>query len=277
MKLAIAIIHGIGVQKHDYADDFINKIKESYRKSGKNPDEDLLFVPIYWQNLLSSREKELFRKLESKTNWKGLRSFFINFAADALVYQPSEQPNSVYKDIHRVIDRTFKEIYKRIPIHTPLAIISHSLGTVIASNFLWDCQNPTSDGAKNTEISIESISLASRLSLFVTMGSPLPVWSLRFPGGGKPITFPGETALVSSIWLNLYSKNDIIGHPLKSINHQYYKLDNLVDKSIRVGGIFTFWNPACHMDYWTSKKVITLITELILGMTSSIWIRKECE
>lgn len=273
MKLVIVIIHGIGTQTHNYADSFIEKLKESYEKSGNSAKTDLLFVPVYWQDILSKAENLLTTKITS-LKLRLLRSFLIKFLADALVYQPTDEANNVYKQIHKRLEYNFRHIYSNTPLHTPILIIAHSLGTVIMSNFIWDCQNASSDGAKILNLGMEAIAVSNRISGIVTMGSPLAVWSLRFPNGGDPIAFPGETGLTTGKWLNIFSPFDVIGYPLKVINNQYYSKENIFDIKLKVGNILTFWNPACHTAYWDSKKVINMITNLIFEMVSSTCVEK---
>jgi hypothetical protein len=258
MKIAVAIIHGIGRQNKTYADEFIKTINQSYQKlTGKN---GLVFESICWQEEIQPIEDQLFDKID-KLGWKLLRSFFVGYVGDALCYQPSSNDqHGFYTTVHEAIDRSLKKLYYLVDKDSPLCIISHSLGTIVASNFIWDVQN----GCKTFKPSQETIDLVSRLKLFYTMASPLAVWSMRFPNGGTPITINKD-----SNWYNLYAHNDIISSPLKLINQHYEYMSNLYDIKLRIGGLLFGWNPMSHNSYWDSviviKHIVTNLAKLANG------------
>jgi hypothetical protein len=87
------------------------------------------------------------------------------------------------------------------------------------------------------------------------MGSPLSVWSLRFPEGGSPISLS-----TPANWYNLYNTNDVISSPIKIINQHYKLMPNLFDVHIKVGNWKDSWNPAAHNAYWNSSSVINHIS-----------------
>lgn len=66
-KIAVAIIHGIGEQKPEFADKMITLIKDKFQKEisklTDEPDLELVVQPIFWSELFAERENELFQKL----------------------------------------------------------------------------------------------------------------------------------------------------------------------------------------------------------------------
>lgn len=243
MPIAIAIIHGIGRQDKSYADGFISNIFSEYFKVTQR--DDVYFESICWQEDIEPLEDELFQKL-NHLGWPFLRSFFIGYAGDALSYQPSNQGTVGFYDIvHKTVSAGLNNLYHRAGPDAKLCLISHSLGTIVASNYIWDCTI-----GKTQNYCLESQALLSNMQLLYTMASPLAAWGLRFPEGGSPISLP-----TGSKWFNLYTKNDIISSPLKIINQQYQCMPNLEDVQMFIGNPLTCWNPMSHNAYWDSKLV----------------------
>jgi hypothetical protein len=170
MKILVVIIHGIGMQDKAYADSFIKKIEQKYGKG------NLIFEPICWQEDIQPLEDALYKK-EEKLGWRKLRKFLIGYAGDAICYQQSIKERTFYNIIHDKLDRAISKIHN-LEGKIPLVIISHSLGTIVASDFVWDCQHGINGVSK------ESIEMVDGLELFYTMGSPLAKWSLMFEDGG---------------------------------------------------------------------------------------------
>jgi hypothetical protein len=185
----------------------------------------------------------------------------------------------------------------------PLIFIGHSLGCHIISSFLWDInrykqltvdelQN-LSDPADMAEAKyVQSISRFRQLDTvarLVMMGSNMPLFTFTFgpqkvypvshsPYEFKEPAFPGRS-LPQNIydqekWLNFYSKNDLLGYPLKPLNNIYDAEKRLKDIPVKSEGwlkSFGLFSPlntkAAHTGYWTNKKVIrdtaSMLVELI--------------
>lgn len=246
MNICIALVHGIGRQNDEYADRFIDRVKRLYTETcGQH---NLVFEAVCWQDEIEYVEDDLLRKYydmpwkgQKALGWWDLREFFIRYAGDAICYQPIGD-SSAYNRIHAVMDQSFSKLYNASP-DSPLVVISHSLGSIVASNFIWDCQH-----GKN---SLESRQMVDKMELLYTMGSPLSVWSLAYEDGGVPIDIPDF-----SKWYNLYSPYDILSYPLKPVNSRYGEMANLHDKRMLVGGLLGKFTPASHIAYWDSKSVI---------------------
>jgi hypothetical protein len=119
--------------------------------------------------------------------------------------------------------------------------ISHSLGTVIASDFAWEAEKPGKFLDGNV-----------KLNNFFTMGSPLPLFSLQFSG---PLMFNKPLAIQDAAgrWVNIYDNDDPIAYPLKCLNDAYDKTV-LADKEVNVG-----WFGIAHVNYWKSDKVARIM------------------
>ncbi|MUT68686.1 chemotaxis protein [Paenibacillus sp. NEAU-GSW1] len=269
--LAVIVIHGLGAQEQNFADRFIERLKKRYTKvtGESDPGRHLVFKPIYWAKLLEDKEDELQRKMfqPSAVRYKWLREIVIHYLADAVAYQPLENHNNIYKEVNGTISRALNALSAQIGGDAPLCVISHSLGTVIASNFFYDLQYSSAcERVDSTHSgSTSPLERGETLSLFYSCGTTLPLWSLRYSGFDRPIHVPTEQMKVDAPnvtgeWINFYDKDDILGYPLKPI-HEAYEKAVREDIRVNVGGWLTGWTPLSHNGYFNSSKVINRMVE----------------
>src|SRR5688572_14306584 len=146
-KIAVAIIHGIGVPDPGFADGMIAELRERLNDhlsvDGTSADEAVAFEPVLWAPVLQGRENILWEKIKASNSvdFVKLRRFIIDFAADALAYQPTPHDQGAYLGVHRIVAQAIKTLGEKAGPKAPLVIIAHSLGTVIASNYLYDLLN----------------------------------------------------------------------------------------------------------------------------------------
>ena len=273
-KIAVAIIHGIGKQDPNFADGMAWELKDRFaREIGneiKDPASDLAILPVYWAPVLQGAEEELWKRMKraGELDFTTLRRFLVDFAADAIAYQPTPTDRRIYDGIHE----TFAEILNRLAAEAgqkaPLCVIAHSLGSVIASNYFYDLQHPErSLIARNVKKRIGNTPLerGKTFALFYTLGSPIAIWSLRYPNFGVPIAVPSPELSkyypnLKGEWVNFYDEDDVIGYPLKTLNEAYRKAIK-ADRQINAGGLLSSWNPASHLGYWTDNDVTKPIAQ----------------
>src|SRR5262245_30953825 len=220
--LAIAFLHGIGRTEPGYSDWMRQAVARRFRRllgrESADPSAQLVFEEVNWTAALQHREDRLWTRLlpDGPMRYKSLRRFLVDFAADAIAYQPSPSDRTAYDAIHRVVSGRLARLKERAGPEAPLCVIAHSLGTVIASNFLYDLMKRERSFMHPTVRAIlgdSPLELGETLTRFVTMGSPISLWSLRYPGFGRPIRIPP-----GAVWLNLYDPDDVIGYPLRPLN-----------------------------------------------------------
>ncbi|AFZ33586.1 MULTISPECIES: hypothetical protein [Cyanophyceae] len=242
-KVAVAIIHGIGTANPKFAEEndpemftsgMAKKLK--YRFStlvGEKPedaDSKLAIKAVYWALVLQDLQDKLYRdlRIDRLNDFWGLRYFVFHSLADSIGYQiTSSAPNSerdIYDGVHKCFAATLAELAQpdNAGSKAPLCIIGHSLGSVIASNYIWDLQK------KKAKIEIGSTPLeqGETLTLFYTFGSQIALWGLRHNDFGTPIKLPPPQLSqhypnLGSEWLNFYDRDDVLGYPLKAMNEQY--------------------------------------------------------
>ncbi|XEC95763.1 chemotaxis protein [Paenibacillus tarimensis] len=267
-KVAVMILHGMGSQKEDFADSFADSLKEMFGKvTGGNPSANtsLAIEPVHWADVFEGREQRLYDSLAPyKLNYNLLRRFVIHYLADAIAYQPVETQGQNYDAVHDTISQALNRLSSKAGPAAPLCVISHSLGTIIASNYFYDLQYPSSrqPGIINPSSPLEN---GHTLTLFYSFGTTLPLWSLRYQDFDKPIHVPCQHAKkyypgLEGEWVNYYDKDDILGYPLRIVDPAY---ENCVkeDIEINVGNWLTSWNPFCHNGYFTSETIIRRIAE----------------
>jgi hypothetical protein len=278
-KLAVAVIHGIGTQPKEFATAITGELD---RRCRKVCGEDIAIEPVYWAPVLGGVEKRLWAKLEKggKMRWTDVRQFMIDFVADAFAYQITQHDRRAYDGIHARFAKTLKRLSRRAGKDAPLCVIAHSLGTVIASNFIYDLQAPPRKELISPEVGSvmgdTPLERGETLALFYTMGSPLALWSLRYSAFGKPIRVPDRRLkrhyphlLGQAEWVNFYDADDVVGSPLKSLNSAYGRFVTR-DQEINAGGLLTGWNPLSHLNYWTDKDVLDPIADKLISVWKTV-------
>jgi hypothetical protein len=161
------------------------------------------------------------------------------FAAESICDIVAYRNKVNYREIHNCLEQGIRGLCSEA---TPAVItfISHSLGTVIASDLIYDAQEGLNNRSK-----------AFRCSNFFTLGSPLALFSLQCgpQGFSKPITIEDENGR----WVNILDPDDPIGYKLKALNDAY---DKAVFADCEVNtGLFG----VSHLKYWDNRTVQRII------------------
>lgn len=281
-KIAVAVIHGIGKASPEFKDKnnpekfaggIARKLKSQVAKL-LGEDEQLIdskfeIEAIYWAPILQNIEDELSRRLELDKlgNPLGLRDFIIHSLADSIGYQITPKHREIYDNVHQVIADTLKQLAQKAGSKAPLCIIGHSLGSVIASNYIWDLQNDV----MQIEVGNTPLEQGETLALYYTLGSQIALWRLRYTDFGTPITIPSPKLSnhypnLEGEWVNFYDKDDVLGFPIKAINDKYNAAVK-ADIEVNAGNILTNWTPFSHNAYWTDDEV----TKPIAMALAKIW------
>ncbi|AFC33253.1 hypothetical protein PM3016_6638 [Paenibacillus mucilaginosus 3016] len=143
-SLAVLIVHGMGQQKEEYADELKEQLADAYRLRSEDPEASthLCMEAVQWSHVFESGEQELFERLVRRHDlrYQGLRRFIIHYLADAIAYQPVETAEHNYDAVHHTISGALRRLSERCGPAAPLCVIAHSLGAVIASNYFYDLQ-----------------------------------------------------------------------------------------------------------------------------------------
>jgi hypothetical protein len=278
--IAIAFIHGIGRTQPGYSAPMQRALTRRFASliggEAGDPGSQLIFEEVSWSAALQNREDLLWSKLSpaGPMRFGRLRRFLVDFAGDAIAYQPAPSDRTAYDAIHRELAGSLTRLASRAGPRAPLCVIAHSLGTVIASNYIYDLlkpQNSFMHSSVRSMIQGTPLERAETLALLFTMGSPLALWSLRYSEFGDPIRLPLAALArhhpgLRASWINFYDADDVIGYPLRPLNAAYRDAVT-EDRSVDVGSIFTRWNPFSHVGYWNNGNV----ADAIAGSLAAAW------
>ncbi|MGH7422891.1 MAG: hypothetical protein ACREJ1_04345 [Candidatus Methylomirabilales bacterium] len=139
-------------------------------------------------------------------------------------------------------------------------------GSKPSCNYFYDLQHPQRPliaARVKKKIGDTPLERGETFTLFYTLGSPIAMWSLRYPNCGIPIEVPSPGLSkhypdLAGEWVNYYDEDDVIAYPLKTLNEAYRKAIK-ADREINAGGLLSSWNPVSHLGYWTDNDVTTPI------------------
>ena len=295
-KLAVALVHGVGNPSPDFADGMIAKLEARCQRQAKLagvPAPDVAFEPVFWSDVIQARQDELWRRAGGKAEGKdalafhAMRQFILNYASDTIAYQRTPSSRHVYEGIHAAMARALRRLADRAGPDAPLCVIAHSLGSVIASDYLFNLQAEAKDPVANAlpppvmEVmgwDPTPLERGETLAQLFTLGSPIAIWSLRHHHAdpaqdyGTPVAVPSPAmarhhpALAvpgpGVGWVNMYDRGDVIAYPLRDLNAAYAKA--VTDVQVRVGNPLASRTPLSHTEYWTDDDVVRPIAQALL-------------
>ncbi len=161
------------------------------------------------------------------------------FAAESVCDIVAYRNKANYRQIHHCVEQGVRRLGAGAA-SAAITFISHSLGTVIASDFVYDAQESLNNRSKDF-----------RCANFFTLGSPLALFSLQCgpDGFSKPIAIEDENGR----WVNILDPDDPIGYNLKGLNDAYDKVVS-ADCEVNTGGF-----GISHLKYWENRTVQRVI------------------
>lgn len=273
--LNVLIVHGIGIQarQRTYARPLENGIRRAFdRVIGRLPIPDippdsaraetaLRFEPVCWDPI-TQRPQDALQQVLFGTPWLlqrlsltgRLRSQIVGLVGDVIAYEAGPN-NPVYAAIHAEVARGLDALgADRNGDHAPLTIIGHSLGSVIASDYVWDQTH-----GETHHLDRHGLALVN----MVLLGSPMALYALRGNAGGGPesiresLSAPVKLDPAGGWWLNLFDQQDVIACPLEPI--EAYHRAGVIDCAVNAGTWLTGWNLGSHTGYWRCQRVATII------------------
>ncbi len=278
-KIAVAVIPGVGKRdQREYEKEAILPLQEQL---SRHVQGDVVIELINWTHILEERQNKLrsrFDESDRDVDFGKLRHFFVSLITDIIVYQPDGEESSVYQKIHKVMAQGLQKLSQSAGEDAPLVIVSHSLGAVIASNYMRELQNASAQNNKVTTHTSQSPSTplekGETFAQFYTFGTFLPLYSVRHETFTDPVQVPSpqfqkriqddNVSLTTSPWINFYDRDDIFSLPLGFINDAYQQMVD--DREVSVGGWLKSWNPLSHLEYWGDQSVLDPIVEGITAL-----------
>ena len=268
MKLGVLLVHGIGAEHPQWAREIIPKVEKAVLSEVRKllpghppltPADLLAIESVYWAGELNERQQILEARLKQAqdpprfTLWLWVRwlrrkerEFVSRSVADLIGYLDEKVERSVHGQMGQALERLAARTGAGSAAKMPLTIVSHSLGTVISSDYVYDQVKRRKMEGKS------GFHEKSALENFFTVGSPLALFSLKYGGPDafqNPISVEGPRGR----WVNIRDANDPIGMPLKTLNEAY---DRVVLKDARVhAGLYL----VSHQRYFRSRGTLKII------------------
>jgi hypothetical protein len=264
MRHYVVFVHGIGEQKKGSYADFGQRLRSAFEKKlqkSRKPipaGETLVWEEAYWADVTQPDEQKMMSRIGMGSK---LRRFFIESLGDVVAYSRLPYPPDKYDEIQKRFSETILRLSRKAQqesgTHISLTVIGHSLGSVIASDGIYNLTK------------IEGLPANVTIDRFFSMGSPIAVFGLRYglENFVKPIR--------PKIWINFFYPQDLIAYRLKTLNSAYETAVS-EDISLPPGGANFFSSASrrletllplvgmvSHSWYFTDKKVINKIAEIL--------------
>lgn len=269
-KINVIIVHGIGKPSPGYAQKLIKGLTEKFNlalqerlRTTENQSYNIVIREIIWDDVLAVNQDKLAALLKKgfvEHRPKGFRAFaskmfsFVtapifrlrtDFAAesisDIIGYKNSEAYPKIQERIKKVLSSM--EDSSAMPGEKQyMSIIAHSLGTVIASDFVYD------------QLKAHHIFHKWFLfSNFFTLGSPMALFALQY--GVELFKSPVPLEYKHGQWINIFDLDDPIAYPLKNLNEAYDAAVH-VDQEVNTGGF-----GVSHTRYFDNQDVQNIIAQ----------------
>lgn len=272
--IAVAVLHGISSEEEHYSVELKHRVTEAYVATAKgHTEEDLIWQEIYWGDLLREQQLELVRAVNYRNDlaYPNLREWILDYMSTALLYRAG---SPLYQQIHTRIQAQITRMahHRRVDAEsTPLVVLAHSFGAVIAAHYMADVQRGQWAKPAPAGVSVTPFERFDTIAGLITFGSPLAIWANQY--GPIPLSYAGPNLspviAQKARWLNFYDKDDIIAYPMKGLS-DYYAEKVSAEFEVNVGSARTSWNPACHNGYWDDpdfyKPVAAYLGDLRGGM-----------
>ncbi len=286
-KIAVAVVHGIGMQEPGFEEAFRDMVHQYCCDThGQDVIADIEIRGVHWAHVVDEAQQllnqELREKAPVKASFPWSRHKLLTFAGDAIAYRSGG--GWVYDKVHQVFAQTLRDLAEATDPNAPLVIIAHSLGTIIASNYLYDLEYdaekdyPLIQKRTHEAMGDTPLEWGKTLSYLFTLGSPISMFSIVHepPDRGIPVTVPSRHSIYKPSqfprdagWYNYYDKHDIIGFPIGPLSKAYE--DAIVmDEEIPVGGPVTGRTPLAHTAYFDSKDIVYRIGSRILALLRAV-------
>ncbi len=305
--VAVVFVHGINTSRFDYHEPMEVAIKASLPQRIR---DHVAFRSVYWAGRVRKRQQQYLDEVARRRLFKhnGHRLMVVQGLGDAAAYQKTKSfKNSAYYEIQADVRSVLEDLDNEGHPDRPLIFIGHSLGCHIISSFAWDINSIKHLSAARLASDDEEVGKFAAylrggspfrrldtLAGLIMMGSNMPLFTFTFgPDRVFPISrsrddteqpaFPGQgldaKTLSRARWLNYYSRNDLLGFPLKPLNEYYAAEERLSDIEVasegwprRLAGYVLpapLFAESAHTGYWKNRKVVQGSAGLITAIATA--------
>jgi len=179
-NLAALVIHGIGRQRPDFADQLIDGVSTQLEKIGTDP-EQVAWQPVFWDDILRPAQNAYLQAAYDSTDLRArrLRTLLLSALGDAVGYRQlpsggrrSGEETRTYNRVHTRVRQSMATLYKDQLSNraVPLVVLAHSFGGHILSNYIWDSQ-------RRPDRRLSPFERMNWLTGFITFGCNIPLFT----------------------------------------------------------------------------------------------------
>jgi hypothetical protein len=274
-NIALLIVHGMG----DTAPDFHDELVVPLRARLQGAWDRIAWRPVYYQPVLKRNERAIFEQMRPLLRWEGLRELMLfGFSDAASLEHKKELALSPYWQTQQLILQRLDELFDEAGAGAPLAIVAHSLGCQVISNYIWDAQQPRAyagiwssalDDGVPADAPRDRFRRTHSLQRLLTTGCNIPV----FVAGHAAIEPIDRCKLGAGFrWINQFDPDDVLGWPLAQLSAAYAALveDQAVNASgDSLAGRILSLTPYSHMQYWRTDSVLDRIADSLRELIES--------
>lgn len=248
----LVFLHGVNAQPSGYSQALYGSILRHYqrlaREAGKNADQarqaarHLHHKELFWAHRtadLTSRFSTLQYELnQRKGKWDFLLKSMDPLIIQILHYVRDKGFHSGPMNILRAVHREFQRL--RADRANPTVVIAHSLGSLIAFDYLFGFRKYRLPHRKSVEA-------------LITLGSPLPLFTAAMGYVESGLRLPPRVRR----WLNVLDPDDGAARYCRP----HFKRLPVEDIELNCG-----WSPiGAHLGYWKSQALAELIAKRLLA------------
>lgn len=295
-EVAVLFIHGIRNDAQHYSLGLREALKRRLPKDLRN---HVKFEEVVWSDIVRGKQNNYLDQLEAMgLRPKGaFRQLVIQGLGDATAYTRGTKRAGTYFDIQDRIHAKLSMLESQTDPERPLVVVAHSLGCHIFSSLMWDVRKlrhvpDDQRGAeryRGYEKDFQNLDEGTPLRRLetvagiVTFGNNMPIFAFSYPGadiftintahGDLPAAFPGPkvggSVREAARWINIYSRRDPLGYPLKPLTPNYGNDPRVIDEPYPVEGWLSppfFGMLDAHVKYWRSRHVVMRTADLVRSL-----------
>lgn len=246
--IKLIFIHGIADQTTDYSMGLWHRIeKQLFKQLAPLPLTATVSTDEIMYAQLSTSMFELYDQLgyqQPKWFWGKLTRKVDPLVLEMIKYL-SDPKGTIQQTVKEQLDNITRTMEDE---NNKIIIVAHSLGSVIAVDYL----NKSSFSCNGKPLLYE----------LITMGSPIPLFSVA--GKGSLLCDIGKLMLSGKLskWVNIVSRRDGIGRIVQPfLNYSSNKNRVSFDEHFVSTGFLPI---KAHIGYWKSKQVATIIASEVI-------------
>lgn len=269
----------MGDPRPDFAAGLIRRLQ---KKLGRDAD-DVAFEPCYWAPVLQQSQDRIWQKLlESghEMDQKRMRRWIVSALGDPVGYLSGYMQDGapVHLKVHECVRDALGRLAARLaePDTAPLVVLAHSLGSVVASNYIWNEERAsgelrpagaalsgTLEPSKRQPVGRTPFERMESLVTLVTYGSTIPLF-LPPIEPLECIRFPRETLHPKlrgvARWLNIYDPDDLLGYPIAAAWDELHG-SRIDDVTVNIGIFPLSETPLTHTMYDRDGSFLDLVVD----------------